>query len=120
MLPPSPRRQPSSSSSGKAAVLPMLPFRGRLPQPQILPHVLCDALLAVLGRLSLDFGRSDVLVDRALCTLGAGLFGRADANELGDPGRSSSISCIFPGDARLVLSASARESWIDAWVSASS
>lgn len=96
-------------------MLPILPFRGLFPQPQILPHVLCDALLAVLGRLSRDLGRSDVLVERALCTLGAGLLGRAEAKELGDPGRSSSISCIFPGDARLVLRASARLSWIDAW-----
>lgn len=97
-------------------MLPILPFRGRFPQPQILPHVLCDALLAVRGRLSplsRDLGRSIVLVDLALCTLGAGLFGR-EANELGDPGRSSSISAIFPGDARLVLRASARLSWIDA------
>lgn len=94
-------------------MLPMLPFLDRFPQPHMLPQVLCDALLAARGRSPAAFCLSDVLVDLVDCKLGAGLFD-LNTKELGDVGCSSK-NCILPGDASDVLSASASESWIDAF-----
>lgn len=115
VLPPSPRRQESSSSSAAVAKLAMDPLLGRLPQPQIFPHA--DAgRLSVLAvdprRVSTDNdGLGTDRTDRIELWLGAGLFEREYTDGAGDD--LPSILNPSPGDVNVVDNASANESCID-------